>query len=88
MNNISSDVSLWLDILSRQTTATLSVFSHEFNKLSKLAPIEVVRVIRSPSGEVRLYFIDRVRTIDILKQLYSFKTKEEITKEISMELES
>lgn len=79
---------MWLNVLSRQTTPTLSVFSHEFHKLSKLAPIEVVRVIRTPNGDIRLFFIDRVKTIDMLKQLYSFKTKEEVTQEISMELES
>lgn len=88
MNNISGDVSMWLNVLSRQTTPTLSVFNHEFNKLSKLAPIEVVRVIRTPNGEIRLYFIDRLKTIQILKELYSFKTKDEITEEFSIGLES
>ena len=88
MSNMCSDVSIWLNNLSKQTKQTVPMYTHEFNRLSKLAPLEVVRVIRTPTGEPRIFFIDRVKTIQVLKDLYAFKTKDEATQDLKLMLES
>ncbi len=85
MRNISSDVSMWLSNLSRQAGPTISLFTLEYKCLSKLAPIEVVKVMKTPNGEPRLYFIDRLATITLLKDLYAFHSKEDATKELHLE---
>lgn len=86
--DINSEVALWLKILDDQTTPTLSLFSFEYGQLKRLAPVPLTRVIKTPKGEPRLFFIDRLATIAILKDIYSFKTKEEATQDLSLILES
>jgi len=85
MSNVSNDVAMWLNSLAREKTETLSLFSLEFNRLKKLAPVEAVRVIKTPNGEPRLFFIDRLKTIQLLKSLYAFQTKEEASNELHLE---
>ena len=83
MSNVSKDVSMWLSSLAKEKTETLSLFSLEFNRLKKLAPVEAV--IKTPNGEPRLFFIDRLKTIQLLKSLYAFQTKEEASNELHLE---
>lgn len=85
MSNVSNDVSMWLSILSRQSGDTLSLFTLEYKRLSKLAPIEAVKIIKTPNGEPRIFFIDRVATITLLKNLYAFHSKEDAIKELHLE---
>lgn len=86
--NINSEVATWLKLLSNQSTPTISLFNFEYSQLKRLAPMQIVRVIKTPSGEPRLFFIDRLTTIAILKDIYSFRTKEEATQDLSLIIES
>ena len=86
--DINSEVAIWLKILDNQSKETISLFGFEYGRLKKLAPILPVRVLKTPNGEPRLFFIDRLAAIRILKDIYSFKTKEEATQDLSMILES
>lgn len=86
--DINSEVATWLKMLDNQSSETISLFSFEYNQLRKLAPISPTRVIKTPRGEARLFFIERVMTIQILKDIYSFKTKEEATQDLSLLMES
>lgn len=88
MNNSSNDVAMWLNVLNKHNKEHLSLFVHEFTQLKKLAPIEVIRTIRSKSGEAEIFFIDRLATIRLLKHLYAFHTKNEATEQLSGYLES
>lgn len=78
----SNDVSLWLHMLNRQKRDVISLFSNDYARLTKLAPIPAVRVIKTPEGEPRLFFIDCKQAIAILKDLYAFHTKPEVAKQI------
>lgn len=84
----SSDVSLWLHTLDRQKKDHTSLFMDDYQRLCKLAPIPTVRVIYNPEGEPRLFFIDRKKTIAILKELYGFHTKPEVTTQLREAQES
>jgi len=86
--DINSEAATWLKILNDHQTETISLFSFEYNQLKKLAPIAPIRVIKTPKGEARLFFIERVSAIEILKDIYSFRTKEEATRDLSSILES
>lgn len=82
MSNVCSDVSMWLSVLSKHSGDTISLYTLEFKQLSKLGPVETVRVIKNPSGEPRLFFIDKLATIKLLKDLYAFYDKEDLSKEL------
>ena len=89
MNHTYSDVSMWLSVLAKQTGDTISLFAMEYKRLSKLAPVEVVRVIKTPQGEPRLFFINRLDSIKLLKNLYAFHSKADIEEQFkSIYLES
>jgi len=86
--DINSEVASWLKLLSNQSTPTVSLFGFEYGQLKRLAPIPIERVIKTPNGEPRLFFVDRAATIAILKDIYSFRTKEEATQDLSLIIES
>jgi len=86
--DINSEAATWLKILNDHQTETISLFSFEYNQLKRLAPISPTRVIKTPKGEPRLFFIERLTAIEILKDIYSFRTKEEATQDLSLILES
>ncbi len=89
MDHTNNDVSMWLEVLAKQTSENISLFAMEYNRLSKLAPVVVVRVIKTPQGEPRLFFINRLDSIKLLKDLYAFHSKSEIEEEFkTMYLES
>lgn len=79
------DVSMWLKLLAKFPKPLVPLYTLEFKKLSKLAPIQVVRVIKTPNGEPRVYMIDRVETINLLKELYHFHTKAEASQIVTEE---
>ena len=58
------------------------MYKAEFDMLKRLAPISPENVVRDGQGNVRVYYINRDKTIQILKNLYSFKTKDEAVNEI------
>ncbi len=89
MDHTNNDVSMWLEVLAKQTSENISLFAMEYNRLNKLAPVVVVRVIKTPQGEPRLFFINRLDSIKLLKDLYAFHSKSEIEEEFkTMYLES
>lgn len=85
MSHVCNDVSMWLNVLNNNKQESISLFSLEFKRLAKLGPIEPIRVIKNPNGEPRLFFIDRLSTIKLLKELYAFHSKEDLVKELHLE---
>jgi hypothetical protein len=51
--------------------------------LRKLAPVLPEKTVKDGDGNVAIFYIHKQKTIDILKKIYSFKTKEEATKEVT-----
>lgn len=78
-----NEVFIWLNALDKNPKQLIPLFHDDFKLLSKLVPAEVVRVIKNNDGENRLFFIDKQKTIKMLKELYGFHTKEEAAKELN-----
>jgi len=79
----SNNASQWLNLLGRLPRELVPLFPADYNRLKQLAPIPVVRVLKTPAGEPRVLMIDRQKTIGLLKSMYAFHTKEEAEKALS-----
>lgn len=58
------------------------MYKAEFEMLKRLAPISPEKVARDTNGHIKVFYIDKEKTVKILKDLYSFKTKEEAVIEV------
>lgn len=80
-----NEVFIWLKILDRDKRDLVSLFYTEFNLLNKLCPVQVVRTINNNDGDARIYFINRLDTIQMLKDLYGFHTKQDAATQLTGE---
>lgn len=80
-----NEVFVWLNALSKNPKEIIPLYSTDFNLLKKLAPVEVVRVVKNNDGENRIIFINKQKTITMLKEMYGFHTKEEAAKQLKGE---
>lgn len=79
---LNSRVSLWLHLLSKSKLQLVPVYTREFQNLHQIAPIHPEKVVRNNDGEPRIFYVNRDKTIKVLKDLYRFHSKEDATKVI------
>jgi hypothetical protein len=79
----ANNVSMWLSMLNKHPRNLVPLFAGDFHRLRELAPVIHERVIKTPEGQPRLYMVDRDKTVQLLKELYGFKTKQEAMGELN-----
>lgn len=82
-SHLPNKASMWLNILAKYPRQLMPVYPNEFATLSSLAPITPEKVIRDEGGEPRIFMVHRDKTIDILKNLYRFHSKDDVTQELN-----
>jgi hypothetical protein len=78
----NAQVNLLLNAINRCKFKQLGMYKAEFEMLRRLAPISPERVVRDQNGNIKVFYIDKEKTIGILKNLYSFKSKEEAVNQV------
>jgi len=78
----NAQVNLLLNAINRCKFKQLPMYKAEFEMLRRLAPISPERVVRDQNGNVKVFYIDKEKTIRILKNIYSFKSKEEAVNQV------
>jgi len=73
----NAQVNLLLNAINKCKMDLVPMYRPEFEMLKRLAPVLPEKVVRDGEGNVRVFYVNKKKTIQILKDLYSFKTKEE-----------
>ncbi len=81
--NAATQANFWLNVLYNHRKELIPVYKAEMSNLRKLAPILPEKTVKDRDGNVAIFYIHKQKTIDILKSIYSFRTEEEATKELT-----
>jgi hypothetical protein len=78
----SARVHQWLTMLSKSKLEQFPLFTKDYKILQNLCGVPYVRVLKNHNQEARVFFVDRQQAIDMLKDRYGFKTKQEAEREL------
>ena len=73
---------IWLNMLDKYTKPLMPIYPNDYHTLGKIIPLQAERVIKNNLGTPRVFMIDRLKTINLLKLQYNFKTKSEAIDEL------
>lgn len=81
--NPATQANFWLNILHQCKHKLMPIYRSEMAALRKLAPILPEKTMKDGDGNVAIFYIDKEKTIGILKSIYSFKTHKEAAQEVT-----
>lgn len=72
----------WLGVLKKFPQSQVPFYPRDFERMQEHAGVAHTRVILDNNGNPSIYFVDREKTINRLKNHFNFKTKEEVKKHL------